>query len=71
MRAFASQFHDPSSSEPQTMLSQKSFLDTLEARARAASARMIGVEFAEGFPSRRPPRIDDLVQAFEGFEPGF
>ena len=32
---------------------------------------MIGVEFAEGFVSKRPPRIDDPVGAFEGFEPGF
>ena len=70
MRAFESQFHDPGSSEPQTMLSQKSFLDALEARARQFGA-MIGVEFAEGFLSRLPPRIDDLPKAFAGFEPGF
>jgi bacillithiol biosynthesis deacetylase BshB1 len=70
MRAFASQFHDPRSAEPQTLLSQQSFLDMIEARARVFGA-MIGVEFAEGFLSRRPPRIDDLPKAFEGFEPGF
>lgn len=70
MRAFASQFHDPSSKEPQTMLAQHSFLDTLEARARTFGA-MINVEFAEGFTSRFPPRIDDLVAAFSGHEPGF
>jgi N-acetylglucosamine malate deacetylase 1 len=70
MRAFTSQFHDPRSTEPQTLLSQQNFLDTVEARARHFGA-MIGVEFAEGFRSRRPPRIDDLPKAFEGFEPGF
>ncbi len=70
MRAFASQFHDPDSKEPQTRLSQRSFLDTVEARARHFGA-MIGVEFAEGFQSRFPPRIDDVVKAFEGYEPGF
>ncbi len=70
MRAFVSQFHDPTSKEPQTVLSQQSFLDTIEARARHFGA-MIGVEFAEGFRSRFPPRIDDLVKTFSGYEPGF
>jgi bacillithiol biosynthesis deacetylase BshB1 len=68
--AYASQFHDPNSSEPETFLSQKTFLDMVDARARTFGA-LIGVEFAEGFVSRRPPRLDDLVKAFEGFEPGF
>jgi len=70
MRAFVSQFHNPSSTAPETKLSQSNFLDALEARARHFGS-MIGVEFAEGFTSRFPPRIDDLVKAFEGFEPGF
>lgn len=70
MRAFVSQFHDPGSAEPQTVLSKQNFLETVEARARHFGA-MIGVEFAEGFKSRRPPRIDDLPKAFEGREPGF
>ena len=56
MRAFESQFHDPGSTEPATMLAQQSFLDTIEARAREYGA-MINVEFAEGFLSARPPRI--------------
>lgn len=68
--AFASQFHAEGSVEPQTMLSQKMFLEAVEARARHFGF-LIGVEFGEGFLSRRPPRIDDLVGAFEGFEPGF
>ncbi len=70
MRAFESQFHTPGSTEPQTILSQRDFLDMVEARARQHGA-LIGVEFGEGFLSRRPPRIDDLVQAFAGLEPGF
>jgi len=32
---------------------------------------MIGVEYGEGFVSKRPPRIDDPISVFEGFEPGF
>jgi bacillithiol biosynthesis deacetylase BshB1 len=70
IRAFSSQFHDPTSAEPQTVLSQQSFLDTIDARARHFGF-MIGVDFAEGFISMRPPRLDDPIAAFEGFEPGF
>lgn len=70
IRAFSSQFHDPESSEPETILSQKAFLETVEARARHFGF-LIGVEFGEGFVSKRPPRIDDLLAAFEGFEAGF
>ena len=70
MRAFQSQFHNPQSREPQTVLSQKGFLEAIEARARYYGF-MIGVEYAEGFVSKRPPRIDDPITAFQGFEPGF
>ena len=70
MRAFESQFYREGSTEPATMLAQKSFLDMIEARAREYGA-MINVDFAEGFRSARPPRIDDIVKAFEGNEPGF
>jgi bacillithiol biosynthesis deacetylase BshB1 len=70
MRAFESQFHREGSTEPPTMLAQTIFLEGIEARARELGA-MINVGFAEGFRTRRPPRIDDLVKAFEGSEPGF
>lgn len=70
MRAFVSQFHRSDSDEPETVLSQKNFLEVIEARARHFGF-LIGVEFGEGFVTRRPPRIDDVVAAFEGFEPGF
>lgn len=70
MRAFASQFYREGSTEPETMLSKNSFLDAMEGRARHFGF-LIGVEFAEGFSSKRPPRIDDVVAAFEGFEAGF
>ena len=70
IRAYASQFHDPSSKEPDTFLSRKSFLAAIEARARHFGF-LIGTEFGEGFVSKRPPRIDDPIAAFEGFEPGF
>ena len=69
IRAFSSQLHTAGSREPQTMLSQEPFLASIEARARHFGF-MIGVEFGEGFVSR-PPRIDDPVACFEGFEAGF
>lgn len=70
IRAFASQFHDPNRHEPETLLSSERFLRDIEARDRHYGM-MIGVEFGEGFISRRPPRIDDPAAVFEGFEPGF
>ncbi|HYR46592.1 MAG TPA: hypothetical protein VER78_06265, partial [Thermoanaerobaculia bacterium] len=70
IRSYGSQFHDPESGEPQTILSQESFLAMVEARARYFGF-LIGAEFGEGFVSKRPPRIDDPIAAFEGMEPGF
>ncbi len=70
IRAFSSQFHDPDSRDPETILSQKTFLESVEGRARHFGF-LIGVPFGEGFVSKRPPRIDDPVAAFEGFEAGF
>jgi len=70
MRAFESQFHKPGSTDPQTILSQRDFLDMIESRARQHGS-LIGVEFGEGFLTKRPPRVDDLVKTFSGFEPGY
>ena len=70
MEAFSSQFHKPGSTEPQTVLSQRGFLQYMEARARHFGF-MIGTEFGEGFVSMRPPKIDDPIAVFEGAEPGF
>jgi bacillithiol biosynthesis deacetylase BshB1 len=69
-RSFESQFYRQDSTEPETVLSQATFLHAIEARARQFGF-LIGVEFGEGFTSKRPPRIDDVVSAFEGFEAGF
>jgi bacillithiol biosynthesis deacetylase BshB1 len=68
--AFASQFHSESSAEPETVISQGMFLDAIDARARHCGF-LVGVAFGEGFLAQRPPRIDDLIGAFEGREPGF
>ena len=68
--AFSSQFHNPESREPVTLLSQQSFLEAVEGRARYFGF-LINTEFGEGFVSKLPPRIDDPIAAFKGFEPGF
>lgn len=68
--AFRSQFHDPASAEPETYVSTKGFLDGIRARAQALG-RMANVTYAEAFLANLPPRIDDPVMAFDGYEPGF
>lgn len=67
MLAFESQFHREGSSEPLTMIAQKSFLEMIEARARHFGG-FIGAEFGEAFWSRTPPRVDDPIAAFSGRE---
>jgi N-acetylglucosamine malate deacetylase 1 len=67
IRAYSSQFYDPGSTEPQTFIAKKSFLDMIEARGRHFGA-MIGVDFGEAFVARQPPKVQDLVAAFEGRE---
>ncbi len=70
IRAYRSQFHDPDSTEPETYISTKVFFDGIAAQARALG-RIAGVSYAEAFLVRVPPRLDDLVASFEGYEPGF
>lgn len=57
--AYSSQFHDPKSDEPETPISSKNFLESVNYRARELG-RLIGVEHAEGFTSERFPGIKNL-----------
>lgn len=57
---FASQFHDPTSTEPTSPIATPDFLPFLEARAREMG-RLIGVTYGEGFTTRRPVGVNDLV----------
>ncbi len=60
--AYSSQFHDPKSKEPETPISSKNFLDSVEYRARDLG-RLVGVEHGEGFTVERliaVDRLDDL-----------
>ncbi|MBK9153434.1 MAG: bacillithiol biosynthesis deacetylase BshB1 [Chloracidobacterium sp.] len=60
IRAHASQFHDPNSSEPETRLTGERFLAELESRSSYFGS-LIGVEFGEPFYVREALNIDDPV----------
>lgn len=60
IRAHSSQFYNPNSSEPETRLTSKSFLDELEARSRYFGS-MIGTTAGEPFYVREALNIDDPV----------
>jgi bacillithiol biosynthesis deacetylase BshB1 len=59
IRAFSSQFYDPSSSEPETYISKPGFLKMLEARA-VEYGHAIGASYGEGFTKKRFIGIDNL-----------
>jgi bacillithiol biosynthesis deacetylase BshB1 len=59
LACFRSQFHDPSSTEPESPISEAGFLPFLEGRHRQFG-RLIGTTYAEGFTIARPPGVDDL-----------
>lgn len=54
VRAYATQFYDPNSDEPETVISKPQFLQSIEFRA-IDTARLIGAEYAEGFVCQRAP----------------
>jgi len=65
--AYQSQFFKADSNEPETFIAKKSFLQSIEARARFYGA-MIGAEFGEPFFTKQPPKVEDLVGAYSGRE---
>lgn len=62
VRAHKSQFFNPDSKEPETLLSTPTFLENLEARMRYFGS-LIGVSHAEPFLTMEPIAIPDLVAA--------
>lgn len=58
--AHKSQFYDPNSDEPETMISSKGFLEFLDARM-IEYGRILGTRYAEGFNIQRIPGVDDLM----------
>lgn len=61
VRAYRSQFFDPESQEPETPISSRNFLDSVEYRARDLG-RLLGVPYAEGFTWERIPLVSNLDQ---------
>lgn len=59
--AYKSQFHDPNSKEPETVVSSENFLESIRYRARNMG-RLIGAEYGEGFISSQDIGIGDLMQ---------
>ncbi|KAB2909281.1 MAG: bacillithiol biosynthesis deacetylase BshB1 [Ignavibacteriales bacterium] len=57
MKAFSSQFYDPKSKEPETFISQKGFMEFIEARARVYGFR-IGKTYGEGFLTEEAVEYD-------------
>ena len=59
LKAFSSQFHDPNSKEPATLISQAGFLDEVKYRAENLG-RIIGAKYAEGFVAQRYVGVKNL-----------
>ncbi|MFM1808276.1 MAG: hypothetical protein RLZZ242_1001 [Bacteroidota bacterium] len=57
--AYATQFFDPNSSEPETPISTENFLSSVRYRAQNLG-RLTGVAFGEGFTVERYPLVDSL-----------
>lgn len=57
--AYGSQFYDPNSDEPETPITSKNFIDSIDYRARELG-RLIGVDHAEGFNVERYVGVSSL-----------
>lgn len=57
--AFSSQFFNPGSNEPETPISSKTFLESLNSKM-SLWGRAIGVDYAEGFTVNRYPGVNTL-----------
>jgi bacillithiol biosynthesis deacetylase BshB1 len=61
--AFESQFYSPQSNEPETFISRKAFLDSLEARAKTLG-EVIGVKYGQGLLYGKPLGISHFSRVF-------
>lgn len=59
IKAYRSQFYDPNSDEPKTVISSKNFMDSVTYRAQDLG-RLIGVDYAEGFIAAQDIGLTDL-----------
>ncbi len=63
IKAYKTQFYDPSSKEPETHISSPAFLNLVEARAIEFGS-IIGVEYGEGFTVRKSIGVKSLFDIF-------
>lgn len=63
IRAHTSQFYDPNSTEPETMLTGKGYIDEIANRSRYYGS-LIGVEAGEPFYVREALNIEDPIELF-------
>jgi len=59
VKAYKTQFFDPTNKEPKTPISSQNFLDSVTYRARDLG-RLIGVDHAEGFTVERYAAVDSI-----------
>jgi bacillithiol biosynthesis deacetylase BshB1 len=59
IRAFKSQFFDPTSTEPNSYISSPDFLSFIQARAQEMGHK-IGVKYGEGFQSQKTMQVKNL-----------
>jgi N-acetylglucosamine malate deacetylase 1 len=57
--AYSSQFYDPNSTEPETLIASKNFLESLSYRNRELG-RLVGVDYGEGFTIERYLAVNSL-----------
>lgn len=57
--AYSSQFYNPDSNEPETLIASKNFLESLNYRAQDLG-RLIGTDYAEGFTVERYLAVNSL-----------
>lgn len=57
--AYASQFYNPDSNEPETLIATKNFKESLSYRSKNFG-RLIGTDFAEGFTTERYVGVSNL-----------
>lgn len=57
--AYATQFYNPESKEPETFISSEGFIKLIESRGREFGYA-VGVKYGEGFLSKKIPAVNDL-----------
>jgi bacillithiol biosynthesis deacetylase BshB1 len=68
IQAHSSQFYNPESTEPETFISSKFFLDSIVNKMKYWGMR-IGIEYGEPFLVKETLRVDDPLALFDSMDP--